>query len=325
MSRFMKFICILVGWNPNVLLNCGEISFAMVKKYCAAIIIISIIWSVIGWFLADKYFGIESWYGKLATASCFIIIIICVERFIILSHGKIIALIIFRIFLAILMSTIGSTIFDQIIFKKDIENQMKSIRTQQANSEIPKRTLTLEGEINSIMQRIDTLNVEINQLSKEITEKPTVMYIDTYIEEKPVGEDPDGKVKFEKVKSVKTTSVPNPKIEQRQDLEKSRDSYHLRLTELQDKKLKLADEIQEEYKNAETGFLEELNAMYILLRNNEIVLIFYCIFFLFLMCLELLVITTKGGSDCDYEKLVQFQSIQKSKRLDPLIDDYPPK
>ena len=322
MKKIMKFKCFVIGWNSSVLENCCEESFAMVKKYFAALIILSLLWGVIGWCFSDNYLGIETWYGKLATALCFITIIICVERFIILTHGKIIAMIIFRILLALLMATIGSTIFDQIIFKKDIEIQMISIRSSQANMEIPRRTITLESEINNIMQRIDTLNVEINQLSKEISEKPTVTYISTYMEEKPVGKDQDEKVIFEKVRSVKTTSEPNPKIEQRQDLEKSRDSYHLRLTELQDKKLKLADEIQEEYKNAETGFLEELNAMYILLRNNEIVLIFYCIFFMFLTCLELLVITTKGSNVCYYEKLIQFQSIQKTKRLDPLINDH---
>ena len=313
----------IVGWNPKVLENCGETSFAMVKKYFAAIIILSMIWGTIGWCFADNYLGIESWYGKLATASCFIIIIVCVERFIILTHGKFFALMIFRIFLAILMATIGSTIFDQIIFKKDIENQMKSIRTMQANAEIPKQALTLDNEIDNVLQLIDTLTVGKNQLSKETSENPTIKIEQIIMDRRQVGTDSQGKAIYENDKKVITTSIPNPKIEQRQELEKRLDGYHLRLTELQDKKLKLADEIQEEYKNAETGFLEELSAMYILLRNNEIVLIFYCIFFLFLMCLELLVITTKGGNNCDYEKLLHFQLAQRNRELDALINDHP--
>jgi hypothetical protein len=45
-------------------------------------------------------------------------------------------------------------------------------------------------------------------------------------------------------------------------------------------------------------------------------LAFYIFLFLFLMCLELLVITTKGIESCDYELLVIFQFNQRRKELE---------
>ncbi|MDR0811320.1 MAG: DUF4407 domain-containing protein, partial [Paludibacter sp.] len=174
MNTMVKLECLIVGWKPEVLKNCREVSFAMLKKYTAAITILAILWGIIGWCLADNYLAIESWYGKLITSIVFIAIIVSIERYIILSHGKLTTLKVFRTFLAVLMAVLGSTVFDQIVFKNDVNVKMKDIRTTQINAEIPKRTLLIDNEINGISYITDSIG-KINQmLYADIAKIPTI-------------------------------------------------------------------------------------------------------------------------------------------------------
>lgn len=45
-------------------------------------------WGTIGFCFADRYVGIESLHGKILISLVFTTIIICIERFIILTVGK---------------------------------------------------------------------------------------------------------------------------------------------------------------------------------------------------------------------------------------------
>ena len=52
----------------------------------------------------------------------------------------------------------------------------------------------------------------------------------------------------------------------------------------------MADKTRDEFENAATGFLEELKALVLILREDPYALAFYIFLFLFLLCLELLVV-----------------------------------
>jgi hypothetical protein len=318
MNKMIKIACFIIGWDPETLKNCREVSFALLKKYFAAIVILSIIWGVIGWCFAGNYLGIESWYGKLISSLFFITVIVFIERYIILTHGKLTSLRVFRTFLAILMAVLGSRVFDQIVFKKDIDVQMKSIRTEQINEEIPKRTLLIDNEMQNISRNIDTLTYANQVLYEIITKNPTIPDVQVSTTRRQVGTDENGKPKYETDRTVNQNSVPNPKIEQVEENKKMLEEYRTRIQELQNRKLNIADEVRTEYEEAGTGFLEELGAMYSLLASNWIVLAFYIFLFLFLMFLELLVITTKGNDNCDYDLLLDFQFKQRKKEFDAL-------
>jgi hypothetical protein len=318
MNTLTKIECFIVGWKPEVLKNCREVSFAMLKKYMAAIIILSIIWGIIGWCFADSYLLIKSWYGKVITSLFFIAVIVFVERYIILSHGKLTAVKIFRTFLAVLMAVLGSTIFDQIVFKNDINVQMKEIRTSQINAEIPKRTIEIDSQINELSNIVDTISNANTALYEELAKKPTISVSEVTTTRRQAGKDENGRPVYENDRTVTQRAVPNPKAEQAQQNEKLLAEYRSREKALQERKLNIANEVRTEYEGANTGFLEELGALYSLLAKNKLVLTFYIFLFLFLMCLELLVITTKGGDNCDYELLLNFQLKQRKKELDAL-------
>ena len=174
MNIMIKIECLIVGWKPDILRNCREVSYAMLKKYVSAIIILSILWGIIGWCVADNYLGIKTLYGKSITSAIFIAMIVCIERYIILTHGDLKTVIFFRTFLAILMAVIGSTVFDQIMFQNDISVTMKNVRTDQINAEIPNRTMLIDNEIRSLSHIIDSIGNENRILYDAINKQPTV-------------------------------------------------------------------------------------------------------------------------------------------------------
>ena len=318
MNLITKIECFLIGWKPTILQNCREVSYATLKRYVAAIVILSIIWGIIGWNFADNYLAIKSWYGKAITSVFFIAVIVFIERYIILSHGTLATLRIFRIFLAVLMAVLGSTIFDQIIFQNDIKVQMKEIRTEQINAEIPKRTILIDNEISGISNTIDTITSLNRVLYEELLKSPVLIVPEVTNTRRQTGRDSEGNPTYEYDRTVTQRSVPNPKAEQAQKNEELLKEYRDRGKALQDRKLNVANEVRTEYEQASAGFLEELGALYFLLGKNWIVRMFYIFLFLFLTCLELLVITTKGKENCDYELLLDFQLKQRKKELETL-------
>ena len=62
--------------------------------------------------------------------------------------------------------------------------------------------------------------------------------------------------------------------------------------------------------------MEELKALVLILREDPYALAFYIFLFLFLLCLELLVVTSKtGDSKCDYDLVVEHQLRIKAETL----------
>jgi len=320
MSTITKVGCFIIGWKPEILQNCTEVSHAMLKKYLAAITILSIIWGIIGWSFADRYLKMD-WYGSLITSFIFIIVIVCIERYIIQTHGKLKLTRWFRVILAILMAVLGSTIFDQIVFQKDVEKKMREILTEQINSEIPKRSLLFDDGIKKLSVRIDTINNENQKLYVEINQRPYIPIYESSITKTKTDEiDENGKPIYNDVQIINKKNVLNPKMEQVQRNDELLKEYRAKVDTLEKQRLNIADVVRNEYENADRGFLEELNALYSLLGDEWVARAFYIFLFLFLMCLELLVITIKGIDKCDYDSLLEFQLKQKKRELE-LLDN----
>lgn len=315
MNIFSKIGCFIIGWNPAILKDCGEASYRLLKRYMAAIIILAIIWGTIGWCFAGNYIGIDSFLGKIAIAIVFVSIIICIERFIILMVGKSKFAMAFRVMLAFLMAILGSTIFDQIIFKNDVDVRMKEIRTEQINKEVPKRIALIDADIQKITHTLDSMRIKNSELYAEIKKNPMTTASDISTTTNQTGVDENGKPIINKVETVNKRSFENVMINQAKANDKTLDAYQKQIEKLQEKKLSIADDTRKEYEQAKTGFLEELGALYALLRENKIAAAFYLFLFLFLTSLELLVITTKGSTTCDYDLIVEHQLNIKRETL----------
>ena len=118
---WIKFGCFLTGYNYDIMKSSSEASKKSVKKYTAALLIVMILWSLIGFLFTREYIKLD-FIGASIAAIVMAVIIIQVERQIILGAKNGFAMT-FRIVIGLVMAVLGSVIIDQIIFKDDIEKK----------------------------------------------------------------------------------------------------------------------------------------------------------------------------------------------------------
>ena len=316
MSWWLKLACFLTGWNSTVLDSCTEASRKQLKKYASAILILIIIWALTGYLFAQRYVN-TPWWGSLIVAVVFSIIIVQIERVVILTVGKNVFSTFFRVFLAVIMATLGSTILDQIIFKDDIEKKMIEIVDKQVNDQLPNRLIVLNNKLQELQLDIDSLDKKNLSLYSEISLRPTINTLSTSVTYLKVVQ-PDGSFKTEPQRTVSTTPTVNPKVKEADINNQHLDLLRKQQNEFTQRKLEAENLLRKELKSKQ-GFLEELSAIVEILNENTVALIFYIVLFCFLMCLELLVVSSKvGDTRSDYDLVVEHQLGQKIKMLSEL-------
>jgi len=105
-SFILKIGCFLTGRNYLIVKNCSEASAKSVKKYLAAILIVSILWGFIGFNFTQRYIKGDL-MTSLAVAGVLVFMVIHIERQIILSIGKNRLGGIFRVVIGIVMAIIA--------------------------------------------------------------------------------------------------------------------------------------------------------------------------------------------------------------------------
>ena len=158
MKALKNFGCLLIGWDKNILKECGEASYRQYRKLLSAICIMMVLWGTIGYCFADRYINIESCFLKVCVAITFMFIVLCVERVIILTVGKARLMSIMRVLLALCMAVLGSCIFDQIIFRNDIQQAIQEHREDMIGATINKRLVIYDSDIQRITQEMDSLS-----------------------------------------------------------------------------------------------------------------------------------------------------------------------
>lgn len=302
MNWWIKFGCKLTGWNADVLSQCSEASKSQLSKYTSALLILMIVWSIIGFCFAQRYIGLPIW-GCILVAMVFVTIVVMIERQILLAIHPTKMLATFRLVIAIVMAIVGSTIFDQTMFGKDIDKQMADTIEQQTASLTQKRAGVIDGKLSAINAEKDSLDRLNSILQADINANPWIMQRSvTNSQEKLVV---NGKIKTVNNPSVTTNQVANPK----QEVVNANNEKIKQLAEQEKewskKKLTVEEDTRKECK-ANVGFLEELEAMVAIITNRWVAGAFYCIFFILLMSLELFVVASKmGDKECDYEMAVK--------------------
>ncbi len=317
MKWWIKIGCFLTGWNSKILSQCSEASYKHLKKYTAALLILIILWGFTGFCFAQRYVGAPL-YGCILSALIFIIIVIQIERQIILTVGSSRWGACFRIFIAVIMSILGSAILDQIIFGDDIKKKMVEINDRLVQEQLPMRLNVIDARLNEQQTEIDSL-VRVNTiLYEEIAKNPTHIATITetiYIMEKQE----DGSYKRIPETKVKTVLMPNPKTKQVEANDSNIVKLREQIKEFTEKKLSVENNLRKEL-SSNTGFLEELRAMIEIVSTRLEALIFYIIIFSFLISLELFVVTSKlGDKKCDYDMIVEHQLDIKKATLEELV------
>lgn len=308
MKTLSNIGCFLIGWNKNILKECGEASYRQFRKLLSAICIMMVLWGTIGYCFADRYINIESCLLKICVALAFMFIVLCVERVIILTVGKARMMSFMRVLLALCMAILGSCIFDQIIFRNDIQQAIQEHREDIIKVTITKRLSIYDSDIQRITHEMDSLSKATIILGEELQKRPTIQGTNVNTQEQVVGVDENGRPKKVKVQSVNTVTMANPLAEQLKANNDQIQIYSHQLEQLRQDKKDIAQKTTEEVSQRAPGFIEELEATLKVVSQSWISLAFYVILFCFLTFLELFVLTIKMGENkCDYELIVEHQ------------------
>lgn len=314
MNWWIKLGCKLTGWSSSVLSQCSEASKTQLSKYTSALLILMIVWSITGFCFAQRYIGLPIW-GCILVSLVFVTIVVMIERQILLALHPTKKLATFRLVIAIIMAIVGSSIFDQTMFGKDIDKQMADTIELQTVDLTQKRVSNIDSKLMAFQIEKDSLNKVNSELQADVNAHPWII-------QKSVTNSQDrlvvnGKIKVVNNPSVTTNQVANPRqIVIAANNEKIKQIV-LQENDLNKKRLTVEEDTRKECQ-ANVGFLEELEAMVSIVTTRTVAGIFYVIFFLLLMSLELFVVTSKmGDEECDYElaikgaervKMAQFNS-----------------
>lgn len=313
MSWWTKFGCMLTGWNADVLAECSEASRSQLSKYTSAMVILIMVWGVTGFCFAQRYIGLPYWACSFVSLF-FITIVVMIERQIILTVGKNYWMAAFRVFIALIMAFIGSAIFDQTIFGKDIDKQMASNIEAQVEVLSKQRMHIIDDKLLSLKHDIDSMDVVNAQLQADVNKAPLISI--SGVKQLPVTyTDSKGSVQTKVKKVVESQEVENPKQKSLQNNIAIVQGLRSQEQSWLQKKQNVEDDTRKEC-TANVGFLEELEAMWTILSTKSVARVFYLIFFCLLMSLELFVVTSKfGDKECDYEATIKGSQTVRMKRL----------
>lgn len=308
MKTLRNIGCFLIGWDKNILKECGEASLRQYRKLLSAIFIMMVLWGTIGYCFADRYININSCALKLCVSLSFMLIVLCVERVIILTVGNARLMSFMRVLLALCMAVLGSCIFDQIIFRNDIQQEIQDHRENIISEAITKRISIYDSDIQRIAQEMDSLSKATLALNEELQKRPVIKGTNVSTQEQVVGMDENGKPKKVRTQTVNTVTLANPLAEQLKANNDQIQIYSTQLEQLRQDKKEVAETVRAEVNQRTPGFIEELEATLRVVSQSPVSMAFYSILFCFLTFLELFVLTIKMGENkCDYELIVEHQ------------------
>ena len=210
MNWWSKFGCKLTGWSSEVLAQCSEASRCQLSKYTSALMILILIWSVTGFCFAQRYIGLPVW-GCCLVSVFFITIVIMIERQIILTTEKSLSMLAFRAIIAFVMAIVGSTIFDQTMFGKDIDKQMAdTIEAQVANLTVH-RVHIVDEKLSALRTEFDSISRVNSFLQEDVNKNPFIIQTSVTNSTNSLVMS-DGTIKKVNNPSVTRNQVANPKI-----------------------------------------------------------------------------------------------------------------
>lgn len=311
---WLRFGCFLSGHNFQILSECSEASKRDQKKITSALVIITLIWSIIGFIFSQKYLNFGIW-GSICGAAFMATLIVQIERQIILTNKLNNWAKFFRVLLGIIVATIGASIIDQYLFANDINDIAKKkvfseaiIESKNDQIAYSNTFLLIDSSINVNKNKIDQIDFKISKLPKTVPSGGGGTVFDS---------------KGNVISRQRGNRIPNPEIEQ---LRNQQNLIINRVDELEKSKIKNeadfnnAQKIKQiEISKRNPGFLKELNALIEYLLTFDpypTALIFYLIWFFFFVLIESLILIIKSSDhENDYDKIVQYQQKIREQRL----------
>lgn len=177
-------------------------------------------------------------------ALAFMFIVLCVERVIILTVGKARLMSVMRVLLALCMALLGSCIFDQIIFRNDIQQAIQEHREDVIGTTITKRLAIYDGDIQRITQEMDSLSKATIALNEELQKRPVIKGTNVSTQEQVVGVDENGKPQKVRTQTVNKVTLANPLAEQLRANNDQIQIYSGQLEQLRQDKKEVAEKVR---------------------------------------------------------------------------------
>lgn len=318
MNWWIKLGCKLTGWSSEVLSQCSEASRCQLNKYMSALLILIMIWGVTGFCFAQRYIGLPVWACGFVSLF-FITIVVMIERQIILANSKTMVMLAFRVIIALIMAIVGSTIFDQTMFGKDIDKQMTNTIEAQVADLTNQRVRIIDEKLAALHVEIDSIDKLNAVLQADINDHPFVIQTSVTNSQSKILM-PDGTLATVNNPSKTTTQVANPKqsiLEANNNTVKGLREQEQSWTQ---KKQNVEEDVRKECKES-VGFLEELEAMWTIITTRPLAGAFYAVFFALLMSLELFVVFSKlFDKECDYETAIRGAQKVRIAQFDSLYN-----
>ena len=309
----MRLGCFLAGYNAKLMAECSEHSHKKLKRITSGMLIVGLLWAFIGYKFSNEYLKLGIW-TSLIGAVVALFLVIQLERQLVLHVSKTRLVSGFRIALAILMALIGSTIVDQIIFQEDIENAREVSNSNKVNELLPQETKQIvkyQKEQDSI---IKTIEKRIEDIKKEDPPRYSYIWKDKEVSYKTRdGKDTTVVKRFrERIPNPQFASQLESKDKTIRELRNKVADIRKQKTESLNKSIDIRKDLKERIEKRKP-FLDELTIMfYEVLFKNVIALIFWFVLFLFMFCLEMMVLFATWGKKTDYEDMVEYARDKKS-------------
>lgn len=309
-NMWVKFGCFLTGYNYELLKECGEASKKSVKKFTAALVIISLIWAANGYNFSSRYLD-SNIVGSIIGSIVSVIMIIMIERQIILSVRPKIWLKLFRFVLAFLMAMIGSVIIDQILFSKDLDELRKENITQNYSDSLnfAGNKNNLQLEIQSNREQSKAADIDLQLVNRQI-----VMLGGSMSSTSSTTNDSTKKT-FSKTKTLDIS----PLINRAKNITDEKKRFSDNIDNLMLKQKQIHENYNKNKKPSSNGFLGELKLLFdFIFQGDSLIAPFvYVFWFLLFLTLELLVIIAKVSEDKnDYEMRVEFELDNNQKKIE---------
>ncbi|MHA8088096.1 DUF4407 domain-containing protein [Aquirufa sp. Wall-65K1] len=316
---WLRFGCFLSGHNYQILSECSEASKRDQKKITSALVIITLIWSIIGYIFSNKYLNFGPWFslfGSLFMA----VLIVQIERQIILSAKLNHWAKFFRVLLGIIVAVIGASIIDQYLFANDIEKIAQASVEAKALKESNIARNSYQTAVAQLDSTILVEKLNFQKLQSQILRLPATLA------------GGGGGKKYDSagnlISEQQSSRIPNPEIS---NLRTFQAAIASKISVLENEKMQKGQQYAAEVKNKakeilsrKPGFLDELNALINYLLEFDpypTALIFYLIWFFFFLLIESLVLIIKSNHhENDYEKVVDYQQHIRIRRLMALED-----
>jgi hypothetical protein len=293
-----KIYSILIGENPGYTDKFQVASKRKIVLYANCLMIPVILWFINSFLLVSHVLE-AGMLAALVTSLIAAFIIFLIERAIIMANGSK-SIVCFRIFLGLIVASLGSISFDEVIFKNDIDNKVAEYKNQAIDSAASKVEKAYQNEIEvqeqNVVQKAAIWNQSLEDAKKEA----------------------DGTGGSHQ-KLVGKIAVLKMNVANKHERE-----YDLASNQLATLKAKKDSLKNESKRKAESDFngnalLLRIRAMFQLLGEDGYMLTVYVLFTCFLFCLEFLVVVIKMGTknsvDEDMEKAREILIREKTRKI----------